>query len=460
MSSQSPALPECSSTCLRVIELEGRIEELEEENAELKARVALKNERIKKLWNELGKYRNPHTPPSRRLGSSHSKRRTSRRKPGRRRDPKGVTRTQPKPQRTVVVAREECLHCGGELGELESVETRVIEDIPEPQPLEVTKYKIGHYFCETCGKEVTASHPDLPPKGRLGYNVAVQTTISKFEQRIPPEKIVNLLKWQYGLKLSTAATYDLMRRVANWLRTDYEEILQKVRSADVVYVDETSIKVNGRKGWIWIFTMDDATLFTIRMSRGKKVLKEVLGSDFYGTIVSDGWSSYATHVKNIAANSDLQRCWAHLLREADDLKSEEGKRLARKLHEIYGELKTFLLRDPPPGERERKKEWAIASVKDLIEQDYENGKVIKLMKKIKNGFDHWFTFLRDPELEPTNNRAERALREHVVQRKIIGTLRNEKGMKIHETITTILATWEQNGLDPYEEMLKAFRNQS
>ncbi|KXA99026.1 hypothetical protein AKJ42_03865 [candidate division MSBL1 archaeon SCGC-AAA261C02] len=61
-------------------------------------------------------------------------------------------------------------------------------------------------------------------------------------------------------------------------------------------------------------------------------------------------------------------------------------------------------------------------------------------------------------MELTNNRAERALREHVVQRKIVGTLRNEKGMWIRETITTMLATWKQRKLDPYEEMLKAMRS--
>ncbi len=136
------------------------------------------------------------------------------------------------------------------------------------------------------------------------------------------------------------------------------------------------------------------------------------------------------------------------------------KRVANELHRIYDELIEFIEKDPPPRERGKKKEWAIATVKDLIEQDYENEKVVKLMKKIKNGFDYWFTFLTDPELEPTNNRAERALREHVVQRKIIGTLRNEKGMRIHETITTVLATWEQNGLDPHRGNAKSFRNQS
>lgn len=61
---------------------------------------------------------------------------------------------------------------------------------------------------------------------------------------------------------------------------------------------------------------------------------------------------------------------------------------------------------------------AKAKPKEVIEGEYTNGKVKKLVGKISNGFEYWFTFIIHQGVEPTNNRAERALREHVVQRKI------------------------------------------
>ena len=70
-----------------------------------------------------------------------------------------------------------------------------------------------------------------------------------------------------------------------------------------------------------------------------------------------------------------------------------------------------------------------------------------LIGKIGNGFEDWFTFVIHPDVEPTNNRAERALCEHVVQQNIVGTLRNRKGTSIHERIMTVLTTWAQQGLD-------------
>ena len=48
------------------------------------------------------------------------------------------------------------------------------------------------------------------------------------------------------------------------------------------------------------------------------------------------------------------------------------------------------------------------------------------------GWRYWFTFIIHPGVEPTNNRAERALRPQVVLRKILGTLRNDKVTSIHE----------------------------
>jgi transposase len=82
--------------------------------------------------------------------------------------------------------------------------------------------------------------------------------------------------------------------------------------------------------------------------------------------------------------------------------------------------------------------------------EYHNSdRVRKLIGKISNGLDYWFTFVIYPDVEPTNNRAERALREHVILRKIVGTLRNGKGTSIHERIMTVLATWGLQRFNSY-----------
>ncbi|HIE14129.1 TPA: hypothetical protein EYP70_02540 [Candidatus Bathyarchaeota archaeon] len=208
------------------------------------------------------------------------------------------------------------------------------------------------------------------------------------------------------------------------------------------------MKVDGRKHWIWTFTTEDETLIAVRRSRGKMVLKEILGRKFRGVIVCDGWKPYSSFTNRI------QRCWAHLLREAEYLaeRIEEAKPLSQSLHELYRRVNVPPEDRPPPEEAARLVEEAKEEMIRLTRRPYRSEEVSKFAVKIRNGIDHWFTFLTTPGVEPTNNRAERALREHVVQRKIMGTLRNEKGTFIHETIMTLLATWKQRGLDPSETL--------
>jgi len=124
--------------------------------------------------------------------------------------------------------------------------------------------------------------------------------------------------------------------------------------------------------------------------------------------------------------------------------------LHKALAQLYQELNDKLKGDPPPEVRRELWQEARATLQQLLNRDYASDRVRKLIGKISNGFDYWFTFIIHPGVEPTNNRAERALREHVILRKIVGTLRNGKGTSIHERIMTVLATWGQQGLNSFQ----------
>jgi transposase len=401
---------------------------LREENAELKRRLAI--------------YENPNMPPSLRRYPTrvHSSNCGGRRFPGR---PGGYPgKTRPFPEPDVVMApdrREECERCGAPLGEPHYVNHHIVEEVSNPSPRTVIDFLEFGWECEVCGAQFTARHPNCPPDGRFGKNLLVQTTLMKYEERLPLQKVGEAIERQYGLSITPATVLDITRRVADWLRPEYERILQRIRTAEVVYTDETGIKVDGGQYWIWAFTTDNETLIAVRKSRGKKVLTEVLGDGFKGIIVCDGWKSYPNFT------SRIQRCWAHLLREATYLaeRVDEAKPLSEALHQLYSRLTTKLGDRPPPMEMTRTVEDAKRIMTSWARRPYKTNEARRFAAKILNGIDHWFTFLTTPGVEPTNNRAERTLREHVVQRKIIGTLRNQKGTFIHETITTVLATWKQ-----------------
>jgi transposase len=82
---------------------------------------------------------------------------------------------------------------------------------------------------------------------------------------------------QYNnFEISPKGIHDILLRVGSTCKNDYEDKIQKIRSAKWRYIDETGIKVNGENWWLWIFRTDtNETLVVIRKSRGTKVLEEI-----------------------------------------------------------------------------------------------------------------------------------------------------------------------------------------
>lgn len=118
-------------------------------------------------------------------------------------------------------------------------------------------------------------------------------------------------------------------------------------------------------------------------------------------------------------------------------------------------MKAALVGDPPPRVQARLRVRTERRLRRWLGRRYEGVEVVRFVGKVRNDFGHWFTFVTVPGVEPTNNRAERALKEHVVQRKIFGTFRNGKGTGIYETVMSLLAAWRQRGLNPYEAMAES-----
>src|SRR5699024_12250797 len=96
-------------------------------------------------------------------------------------------------------------------------------------------------------------------------------------------------------------------------------------------------------------------------------------------------------------------------------------------------------------------ESARTGLEALVDRSVSDGPVATLLGKIEGGLDHWLPFVGEPAVSPTNNAAANALREPVIPRKLIGTPRNERGMFVHASALTLLATCSQQGQNTNEE---------
>lgn len=401
--------------------------------------------RVEELERRLLAYENAHTPPSK------NKRRYPKREPtgnpiGAPQGHPGTTRPTPEPQKTIEVTQEFCEKCSHLLGKPAKIMKRIIEDIPAPQSVLVTQYNIHTYLCRYCTAVNISSHPDLPAEGRFGKNLMTQIALLKYEDRLPLEKIANNVQRQYHLVITPAAVLEILERVTGSCEPMYAAIRKHMQYASNVYADETGQKVQGKQWWTWVFVTLTHMLFLIRKSRGQKPIEEVLGSDYSGILNCDGWRSYPQKVKRI------QRCWAHLLREAKWLaEKEEGQALLlyQELCALFEKIKQLRAAVLAQQEREEQYQSLIAHMQHVINRANAYTELRKFANKIENGLDYWFTCVLCPEAEPTNNKAERALREMVVQRKITGTLRNERGTHRAEVLMTCIQTWKLQRLNTF-----------
>ena len=430
-------------------ELEKEVERLRKENVQLKEENKELEKKVVGLEQQLSFFKNPHMPPSKQVFKKRVPQASK--KLGAPRGHEGATRKTPEPTQTRNHFLTKCPNCNDTLGKPFDVEERIIEEVPEPRPVKITRHFIGFYDCKNCG--VIAAETGLPKEGNFGKNILTHTALMKYDDRLPARKVVNTLNRSHLLTLTHSTVLNIVQRVVKSVQHAYEQLKIQVRTFFNIYIDETGIKVQGKQFWIWIFTTITMTFFVIRKSRHCKIVKEVLGEDFNGVINCDGWETYKTY-KDDNNNVLLQRCWAHSTREVEAVaeKYEEVKPLFKWFQDIFVMVCKARESGKPLYQRTKLKEKCEKELRRWLDVTKPYKELKKVRTKIENGFEHWFTCIIHPEVEPTNNRAERMLREEVVLRKITGTLRNEKGTTANEVMMSLITTWKQQHKNPFLEL--------
>ena len=426
------------------------IEELKEDIVRKDKRINELEKENKKLKQILTLFHNPHTPPSKQRIKTKNKADTTNNTPNRVGAPKGhkgATRDTPKPTTTLKhKLGKKCHWCGGKIVKrIHRLLERIIEEIPKPQNAEVTKHLFEAGICEKCGEVVAES--DLPEEGNFGKNLLSHVTLLKFEDRLPLRKAARSLKRQHNITLTHPTVLDITRRVSDKLGAKYKQVIYAIRRSRYVYTDQTEIKVGGIAYQLWVFVTAKCTLFVIRKADYMGVMESILGKKYGGVIIGDGIETYRQYTDKI------QRCWAHLLRESADLadKHKSAKGLHEGLKKLFAKINSVNERYPLKKRRKLYDE-CIAEMQQWVDLANSYSELKKFGEKLSNGLKHWFTRVLYPFVEATNNISERALRELVVIRKIIGSLRNKKGAKIIETVMTMITTWRQRGLDTFSEL--------
>jgi transposase len=355
--------------------------------------------------------------------------------------------------------RQLCPVCRTPLSDLRCHE-RIVEDVKPPE-LDVTKFKTCSGHCVKCDRRVesrAAHQPPAPlsdlPHGQVGLNALAMGLILRIRHRLPFRQVALVLEKLAGLKLCAGALVKQIKRISRWCAKEYEKLVLRMRASKQLHADETGWRVDGQNAWAWVFTQPLLTLFVTDRSRGGRVVKDVLGESFSGTLVCDFYGAYD------ALDCPKQRCLTHLLRELKEegVKDESFakavwiKRLKKWCQQSIAYKKKWnQLSETEYDSGARRLEDRLD---ELIRIEPQHVEARRLFKRVKKHRADLTRFLWEEQLEPTNNPAERALRPLVVARKISGGSRSAEHAQAWAQLSSILATQEQNGKNVLEETKK------
>src|SRR5208283_1477422 len=194
-------------------------------------------------------------------------------------------------------------------------------EIPQPQ-VERIEFHIHFGRCKGCGRRVQGRHPRQTSDAvggaasQLGARaVALATELNK-GLGLSYGKTASLLNTAFGLQVSRGGLAQALQRVAQKAELTYQELVHQIRNAASVTSDETGWKVGGRLWWMWAFCSASVTVYSIQPGRGYEQAVAILGTDFDGFLVRDGWVVYRRFLSALH-----QTCLAHLLRRCEEMQS-------------------------------------------------------------------------------------------------------------------------------------------
>lgn len=455
---------------MRASELQAEVQRLRAENGELRLRLGQQATEIAELRTQLGELRSA-LEEALRAGKRQAT--PFRRDPNRlKRDPKrpgrkageGEFNYQQLDENADVESEPPaeltgCPICNKPVTEVKEHE-QFVREIPEPK---VIWHRLVTYsgWCACCNKRVRSRHPLQTSSATgaagvmLGPRIIALASDMKHRFGVSYDKIAEFLLSAYGLKVTGGGLLDADQRLARRARPVYETLIELIRRCSVVHADETGWRIGQLSAWMWVFTNQRITLFAIRAgpgARGHEVILSILGREFAGTLVADGFLAYDAKA---LADWIHQKCLAHILK---NLKTMSESRQAASLavaSEATAALRAALAlrneRATLDADSFAARRADIVQRIDVLAAAYvdrpaydDAGRMARHLTKHR---DHLFRFLDDPAVDATNNAAERDIRPAVITRKTGGCNRTKEGADNHAILASIVVTLRKNDVD-------------
>ncbi len=353
-----------------------------------------------------------------------------------------------------VAVPERCPECGRRLQD-KGTRSRTVIDV-EPLRRQTVCYQLDQKYCPHCRKLVRARAPGVLPRGLLSNRLLAHVAVQHYVYGVTLGQLENQLDIGYGTLMGA------LHQVARWLAPACERLVEDYRQALVKHADETGWRTDGHNGYAWLFCTERISIFRFRQSRSGQVALAVLGAQrLRGVLVVDRYHGYNR------APCALQYCYAHLLRDVQDLEKEFPEHL--EIQQFVSAFAPLLARAMQlralklTGEQFREQaSQTQQEIVTLAQASAQHPGIQKIQNIFREQTRRLFHWTKSAQIPADNNRAERELRPLVIARKISFGSQSEAGARTRETLMTVLHTLRKrtaNVTQAFEQALNRMTNE-
>jgi hypothetical protein len=263
--------------------------------------------------------------------------------------------------------------------------------------------------------------------------------------RLSLEAIQNMIEEFFGMRVFVTEVHMFKSLLASYYRTTYHSCLSKILAGNLLHVDETEVKLQIGKGYVWVFTNLEEVVFMFRPTREGDFLKELL-KDFKGVVVSDFYSAYDS------LDSPQQKCLIHLMRDMNQelLNNPYDSELQLVTQPFGTLLRGVVSTVDEHGLKKNHLQRHERRIKDyfqqLSDQSFRSEAAEALRKRLLKYQDKLFTFVDYDGVPWNNNNAENAIKRFAYYREnTVGNMR-EAGLNDYLTLLSICHTCRYKGV--------------
>lgn len=425
--------------------------------------IALLQTEVAALKAELDKFRRPPAtsrnssrPPSldQKANSDPQRKKRKKNRRGQARQTRPLVNN---PDQIIPAPVTECQTCQANLTKVkpERIIRRQVTEIPPVKPF-IIETQQREVLCPRCHNLNRGILPEgLEADRFFGPNLAARVVYYKQTQHLSYERIVATMRDLYGVELSEGGIAAILRRAGDGANSVAEQIKERVIADRVIKSDETSARVKGRNYWQWVFVGLSGVYHHIGPTRSAAEIQAVLCDRTVEKWVCD---CFTAQLK--APAKEFQLCLAHQLRDLERViemfpKQSWAKALKGFFQRAIHLRNRFHRKEPMTTSGYVRRAFQLESdLDELLSRAVHNQAARNLKERFLTHRDKLLVFLHDPDVPPTNNESERALRTSVIHRKVTNCFRSEWGAKAYAALQTVIATARLKSEKVFDALVK------